>query len=85
MKLLRHGPAGKERPGILDRDGQIRDLSNVVDDIAGETLSPQVLAKIRAHKIESLPKVAEQVRIRALRRSRGQIHLHRFELCRSCC
>jgi len=63
MKLLRHGPAGKERPGILDRDGQIRDLSNVVDDIAGETLSSQGIEKIKAQKLETLPKIAEHIRI----------------------
>ena len=38
MKLLRYGPAGQEKPGLLDRDGKIRDLSGAVRDIDGETL-----------------------------------------------
>lgn len=38
MKLLRYGPAGEERPGLLDKDGNIRDLSGIVDDIAGKWL-----------------------------------------------
>ncbi|MCB1435447.1 MAG: ureidoglycolate lyase, partial [Alphaproteobacteria bacterium] len=38
MKLLRYGPAGAEKPGLLDADGRIRDLGGVVDDIAGATL-----------------------------------------------
>ena len=41
MKLLRYGPAGQEKPGLLDSTGQIRDLSGVVPDIAGETLLPE--------------------------------------------
>ncbi|MDP9044357.1 MAG: ureidoglycolate lyase, partial [Pseudomonadota bacterium] len=38
MKLLRHGPRGQERPGVLDADGRVRDLSALVPDIAGEVL-----------------------------------------------
>jgi len=38
MKLLRYGPKGQEKPGLLDQNGKIRDLSKVVDDIAGEAL-----------------------------------------------
>jgi hypothetical protein len=44
MKLLRHGPAGQERPGLLDADGQVRDLSGRIPDIAGEVLLPPSLA-----------------------------------------
>ena len=40
MKLVRFGTAGKERPGIIDKSGKIRDLSKVVKDIDGEALSP---------------------------------------------
>jgi hypothetical protein len=47
MKLVRFGPRGREKPGIIDSKGRIRDLSKVVPDIAGETLSPTGLAKIR--------------------------------------
>ena len=41
MKLLRYGPKGKEKPGILDKNGKIRDLSKVIPDITGETLAGQ--------------------------------------------
>ncbi|MBT9371719.1 fumarylacetoacetate hydrolase family protein [Rhizobium sp. CSW-27] len=57
MKLLRHGPAGAERPALLDTDGKIRDLSGVVADIAGETLSDEGLARLRAIDPASLPEV----------------------------
>ena len=46
MKLVRWGKPGKEKPGIIDADGKIRDLSAVVPDIAGAALSPMALAKI---------------------------------------
>ncbi|HEY8255191.1 MAG TPA: ureidoglycolate lyase, partial [Rhizomicrobium sp.] len=39
MKLLRYGPKGQEKPGLLDKDGQIRDLSGVVKDIDGKVLA----------------------------------------------
>jgi len=41
MKLLRYGAPGHEKPGILDRNGATRDLSGVIDDIAGSTLLPE--------------------------------------------
>ena len=47
MKLVRFGPPGREKPGIVDSKGNIRDLSKVVPDIAGDALSPKGLAKIR--------------------------------------
>ena len=46
MKLLRHGEIGKEKPGILDKDGHIRDLSNHLDDINGENINEESLKKI---------------------------------------
>ena len=58
MKLLRYGPKGQEKPGILDSAGQIRDLSGHVADIGGAALSPAGLAAIAALNIESLPVVA---------------------------
>ncbi len=58
MKLLRYGPKGHEKPGILDGAGQIRDLSGHVADIGGDALSPAGLAKIAALDIETLPVVA---------------------------
>jgi 2-keto-4-pentenoate hydratase/2-oxohepta-3-ene-1,7-dioic acid hydratase in catechol pathway len=61
MKLLRYGPKGQEKPGLLDQDGNIRDLSGVVKDIDGKVLAD--LSKVRAADIASLPKVAAGVRL----------------------
>src|ERR1700761_3030342 len=55
MKLLRYGPKGQEKPGLLDAQGQIRDLSGIVKDIDGKVLAD--LSAIRAAKVESLPVV----------------------------
>jgi 2,4-didehydro-3-deoxy-L-rhamnonate hydrolase len=55
MKLVRFGSSGKEKPGIVAADGSIRDLSSVVDDIAGEALSPAGLDRLRAIDPASLP------------------------------
>jgi 2-keto-4-pentenoate hydratase/2-oxohepta-3-ene-1,7-dioic acid hydratase in catechol pathway len=63
MKLLRFGPPGEEKPGVLDQDGHIRDLSGFVDDIDGAALSPAVLAKLAALNIDSLPTVSGNPRI----------------------
>lgn len=62
MKLLRYGLAGQERPGILDADGNVRDLSNVISDVNGATLSDESLKKIAAININSLPLVADPQR-----------------------
>jgi len=63
MKLLRYGPAGQEKPGILDAAGAICDLSSIVPDITGDVLSPAALAKIAAVDVNSLPKVAGNPRL----------------------
>jgi len=63
MKLLRYGPAGQEKPGLLDRDGKIRDLSGVVQDIGPETLAPASLQKLRGVDPASLPAVGGEPRI----------------------
>lgn len=63
MKLVRYGPAGREKPGIIDKNGKIRDLSKVVKDIDGEALSPSGLAKIRKAKIDKLPLVRGNPRL----------------------
>jgi len=57
MKLLRFGAKGQEKPGLLGEDGQIRDLSAIVDDVAGEVLSETTLAKLRALDLTTLPVV----------------------------
>lgn len=63
MKLLRHGQPGAEKPGLLAADGTIRDLSGVVPDLAGVTLSDAGLAAIRAVDPASLPVVDAATRL----------------------
>ncbi|MFN5699609.1 MAG: 2-hydroxyhepta-2,4-diene-1,7-dioate isomerase, partial [Betaproteobacteria bacterium] len=46
MKLLRHGPAGHEKPGFLDDEGRIRDLSSLLPDITPDRLAPAALAEL---------------------------------------
>ena len=57
MKLLRYGPPGQEKPGLLERDGKIRDLSHVVSDIAAEALAPASLDRLRRLDPSTLPVV----------------------------
>jgi len=63
MKLLRYGPVGAEKPGLLDKDGIIRDLSGVIGDISGAVLSDAGLAKLAAIDPSSLPKVSGNPRL----------------------
>jgi len=63
MKLLRWGPAGAERPGLLDASGTIRDLSGVIPDLAGDVLSEAGLARLAALDPASLPAVAGSPRL----------------------
>lgn len=63
MKLLRFGPAGQEKPGILDAEGNVRDLSGKCPDFAGAGVSLEALDAIRAIDVDSLPVVAEPGRI----------------------
>ncbi|GAB7128690.1 fumarylacetoacetate hydrolase family protein [Amantichitinum ursilacus] len=63
MKLLRFGPAGHEKPGVLDANGVIRDLSGVIDDISGEVLHPGSLARLRDVRPETLPTAPAGARI----------------------
>jgi 2-keto-4-pentenoate hydratase/2-oxohepta-3-ene-1,7-dioic acid hydratase in catechol pathway len=63
MKLLRYGPPGAEKPGLLDSSGAIRDLSGVIPDISGETLLPQSIAGLRKLDPDSLPRVSGKPRI----------------------
>ncbi len=63
MRLVRFGEAGQERPGLIDKDGRIRDLSGVTEDFAGAGLSPERLSAIAALDAASLPLVDEGVRL----------------------
>jgi 2-keto-4-pentenoate hydratase/2-oxohepta-3-ene-1,7-dioic acid hydratase in catechol pathway len=63
MKLLRHGANGAEKPGLIAADGSVRDLTGVVPDIAGDTLTPEGLARIAALDPASLPEVPADRRI----------------------
>lgn len=63
MKLLRVGTKGHERPAILDLNENIRDLSSLLDDITGATLSDEVLSKIRAIDLSTLPILSADSRI----------------------
>ncbi|MGE5336622.1 MAG: fumarylacetoacetate hydrolase family protein [Gemmatimonadota bacterium] len=63
MKLLRYGPAGREKPGLLDRDGNLRDLSGVVAQIDSQLLAPRELAKLRKLDQGSLPLVRGKPRL----------------------
>ena len=65
MKLVRYGAKGKEKPGLLDKEGRLRDLSAVIPDISGETISPKSLARLKKIKPESLPLVRGKPRIGA--------------------
>lgn len=63
MKLVRFGSAGHERPGLIDSDGQVRDLSGVVEDLTPETLGIEQLQKLKDIDPQSLPWVPAGVRM----------------------
>jgi len=63
MRLVRYGDAGKEKPGIMDAQGVIRDLSGEVADIDGSALAPDSIAKLRGLNVDSLPKVSGSPRL----------------------
>jgi 2-keto-4-pentenoate hydratase/2-oxohepta-3-ene-1,7-dioic acid hydratase in catechol pathway len=63
MKLVRYGAAGREKPGMIDGEGRIRDLSSLVPDIAGEALSPKSLAKLAKVNPATLPLVRGNPRL----------------------
>jgi 2-keto-4-pentenoate hydratase/2-oxohepta-3-ene-1,7-dioic acid hydratase in catechol pathway len=65
MKLLRYGAVGAEKPGLLDENGIMRDLSGVIGDIAGDALNNETLAKLRAIDPTTLPEVDASARIGA--------------------
>ncbi len=63
MKLVRYGEAGKEKPGVIDEHGALRDLSGQVNDLTAEVLSDEGLAKLRSLDISSLPIVDGEQRL----------------------
>jgi 2-keto-4-pentenoate hydratase/2-oxohepta-3-ene-1,7-dioic acid hydratase in catechol pathway len=63
VKLLRYGPKGLERPGVLDLEGCLRDLSEHVADIGGTALLPEQLRKLQGLALSSLPKVDGEPRL----------------------
>ena len=65
MRLLRYGAPRQERPGLLDSNGKIRDLSQVVPDITGQTIGPESLARLREIDPASLPLVRDEQRLGA--------------------
>jgi 2-keto-4-pentenoate hydratase/2-oxohepta-3-ene-1,7-dioic acid hydratase in catechol pathway len=63
MKLVRYGPPGKEKPGLIDHEGKLRDLSRKVKDIDAATLAPGELAKLRKLDPKKLPLVNGRPRL----------------------
>jgi len=63
MKLVRYGPAGKEKPGLIDADGKLRDLSRKVRDIGPETLAPAKLKELARLDVKRLPLVKGRPRL----------------------
>ena len=65
MKLLRYGPLGSEKPGILDHEGRLRDISGLTADIDGQFLAGPALQELRAMDLSQLPLVEGQPRLGA--------------------
>jgi len=65
MKLLRHGEFGNEKPGIIDHEGKIRDLSSHIPDINGDSINSESLKKIGAINLSTLPIVSNDTRLGA--------------------
>jgi 2-keto-4-pentenoate hydratase/2-oxohepta-3-ene-1,7-dioic acid hydratase in catechol pathway len=63
MKLVRYGRVGAEKPGLIDDDGAVRDLSRVIEDVTPEPLSPAGLKRLRAVKLSRLPVVRGRPRL----------------------
>lgn len=63
MKFVRYGERGLEKPGVLDKDGQVRDLSQHLEDISPKTIGEGALERLKSIDVESLPKVAAGTRL----------------------
>ena len=62
MKLVRYGPTGSEKPGLIDGSGILRELDQIIDDIDGASLAPDTLTRLAAIEPSSLPPVAGEPR-----------------------
>ena len=82
MKLVRYGPAGKEKPGLIDADGKLRDLSKKVKDIDAASLAPAELAKLTKLDPKKLPLVKGRPRLGAVRRDAVEVRRDRPQLQR---
>ena len=82
MKLLRYGPSGHEKPGLLDADGNIRDISGIVSNIDSGVLAPKRLAHLRKFAPAKLPLVRGKPRLGVPVHRHRQVHRHRPELRR---
>ena len=82
MKLVRYGPAGKEKPGLIDADGKLRDLSKKVKDIDGAALAPAELAGAREARPEEAAAGQGQAAARPLRRDAVEVRRDRPQLQR---
>jgi 2-keto-4-pentenoate hydratase/2-oxohepta-3-ene-1,7-dioic acid hydratase in catechol pathway len=63
MKLLRYGEPGQERPGLLDSNGRIRDLTDLIGDLSGTALSPESISHLQSQDVNSLPLVEGNPRL----------------------
>src|SRR6202167_3697114 len=63
MKLVRYGKSGKEKPGLVDSAGRIRDLSDIIADVDADALSPKVLTRLAKIKPDALPLVRGKPRL----------------------
>ncbi len=82
MKLCRFGKNGYEKPGMIDSQGNLRDLSGVISNIDQDTISPKGLAKLRKIRPESLPLVRTEPRLGRALHGHHQVRGHRPQLLR---
>ena len=83
MKLLRFGEKDEERPGLLDANGVIRDLSQHIDDVDGRHLDLHSLKNLAALDVGELPEIEKKRPDRSLCRASGKIYRDRTKLFRS--
>ena len=82
MKLLRYGPPGEEKPGLLDENGRIRDLSDKLNDLDGAALDPDRLSALAKMDTESLPLVEGNPRLGPPVSGVGKIRRHQLRASR---